>query len=49
MARSSVHVTKSRTVRAARVRVKKESRKGNPNRCPVCGKCMGNGRGRKDG
>lgn len=42
MAKSSVHVTKTRTVKTTTTRVKKGSAgKGNPNRCPVCGKFMG--------
>lgn len=46
MARASVHVSKIKTTRVARVKVKKGKNKGNPNHCPVCGKFMGkNGRG----
>ena len=42
MAKSSVHVTKTRTVKTTTARVKNGSTgKGNPNRCPVCGKFIG--------
>ena len=47
MARASVRVRKTRTTRVTRAKVKKRSKRGNPNHCPVCGKFMGNGRGRK--
>ena len=43
MSRASVRVTKRRTTRVVRTKVKKK--KGNPNHCPVCGKFMSNRKG----
>lgn len=47
MAKASIRVRKSKTVTTSRVRVKKneKGKRGNPNKCPVCGKFMGNGKG----
>lgn len=48
MARASVHVSKSntrmvtKTTTKTRVGKNRNKQKGNPNRCPVCGKFMGN-------
>lgn len=44
MSRASVKVTKTRTTTRTRTRVKKGKR-GNPNKCPVCGKFMGSKNG----
>lgn len=45
MARASVSVkkTSSRTVTRTKVGKSRNKQKGNPNKCPVCGKFMGSG------
>ena len=46
MAKASVRVRRSKTVTTARTKVRKDGKgkRGNPNKCPVCGKFMGNGK-----
>lgn len=45
MAKSSVKVTKStkRTVTTTKIGKSRNKSKGNPNKCPVCGKFTGSG------
>lgn len=48
MAKASVKVTRTKTTtqRKTRAKVKKDSgKRGNPNKCPVCGKFMGSSHG----
>lgn len=49
MAKASIHVTKTKTTTktVAKVGKSRNKQKGNPNRCPVCGKFMGNGKSGK--
>lgn len=44
--RAHVRVTKTKTVSKTKTTTTKRTRKkrGNPNKCPVCGKFMGNGK-----
>ena len=40
MAKANVKVVKSKTVKIVKTKTPK-NKKGNPNKCPVCGKFMG--------
>lgn len=42
MAKSSIKVTKTNTY--FKTKSKKNAKKGNPNKCPICGKFMGSGK-----
>lgn len=42
--RAHVRVTKTKTVTKTRTTTKSRKKRGNPNKCPVCGKFMGNGK-----
>lgn len=42
--RAHVRVTKAKTVTKTRTTTKSRKKRGNPNKCPVCGKFMGNGK-----
>lgn len=43
MAKASVKVTKSLVKKTVKVGKSRNKSKGNPNKCPVCGKFMGSG------
>ena len=42
-ARATVKVTRVKTMKTAKVGKSRNKSGGNPNKCPVCGKFMGNG------
>ena len=43
MGKASVHVTKSKKTTKAKVKMRKGSARGNPNKCPICGKFTSKG------
>lgn len=44
MARSHIHVTKTRTIKTVKVAKSRNKQGGNHKKCPVCGKFMGSGK-----
>lgn len=44
MAKASIHVTKTRTVKTVKVAKSRNKQGGNSKKCPACGKFMGSGK-----